>query len=155
MRWGIVAEERGQGVVELAALVPVMVVVALIVINLARFLELSARFDRVAPDVALSHGVAPAGEQAAEAACDEVREAIAGAMGASDAEVEVEAERLDPAEEGALALVPGRVRFVCRMRYRPRPQGFALAGVSLGSPVALEHERAVVVDAGSVGLGLG
>ncbi|MDJ1121800.1 hypothetical protein QJ043_06930 [Olsenella sp. YH-ols2217] len=149
------AEERGQAVVELAALLPVVLVVALVAINLGRFLELSARFDRVSLDAALAHGAAPAGEQDAQSACEQAREAIVQALDADDAEVEVRAERLDPVEDGLLAFVPGRVRFVCTLRYRPRPQGFSVAGVPLGAPVALEHTREVVVDVGSVGLGLG
>ena len=44
----VLGEEDGQMVVEMAVVTPVMIVVAVIVLNLMWFLEASARFDRVA-----------------------------------------------------------------------------------------------------------
>ena len=38
------------------------------------------------------------------------------------------------------------MRFTCRMAYRPVPSGANVAGVDLGAPLELEHERELVVD---------
>ena len=56
------AEDRAQATVEMAVVAPVMLVLALIVYNVMMFVSATARFDRVAPDVVLAHGLAPAGD---------------------------------------------------------------------------------------------
>ena len=58
--------------VELAVVTPVVIVVALVVLNLMWFIEACAAFDQAALDAVVSHGVAPAGEQSQLAAVDEV-----------------------------------------------------------------------------------
>ena len=53
--------ERGQMCVEMAVLLPVTLVIALAVLNLARYAELCARFDRVALDAVVACGASPSG----------------------------------------------------------------------------------------------
>ena len=60
--------ESGQMTVELAAMLPVIIVVALIVYNLAKYAEVCSTFDRVSLDAAVSHGVSPSGSQSRGAA---------------------------------------------------------------------------------------
>ena len=55
-------EERAQATVEMAMIVPVLLVLALIVYNVMIFAGAVARFDRVVPDIVLAHAVAPDGE---------------------------------------------------------------------------------------------
>lgn len=74
-------ERSGQMAVELALLVPVIVAVALAVVNLMSFSELCARFDRVAPDAVLAHGASPSGSPEGLAGVEEVAEAIRRGMG--------------------------------------------------------------------------
>lgn len=150
------SEDRGQAAVELALLLPAMVVVALVIINIGRFVECCARFDRAAPDMALAHGASPAGEQDAASATGQVKAAIEQAMGDPSLEVEVRVEPLDFGEAGLLpALSPGRVRFVCSMAMRPVPSSLSIAGVSARVPPILRHECSVVVDVGTVGSSVG
>ena len=78
--WGA---RSGQMVVELAVLVPVVLVVALVGVNLMEFMALCARFDRACLAAVVSHGVSPAGEQSQVGAVDEVREALSLAMDGS------------------------------------------------------------------------
>ncbi|MCH3942361.1 MAG: pilus assembly protein [Atopobiaceae bacterium] len=59
MRPHAVLEERGQMTVELAVVVPVVVVMALVVFDLMRFVALCARFDRVSLDAVVSQGISP------------------------------------------------------------------------------------------------
>ena len=69
------------------------------------------------------------------------------AMGTYDIEVEVSvAEEEDGSPTALLSLVGGLRTFTCTMRFTPWPQGLALAGIALGAPVRLTHERAVIVD---------
>lgn len=143
-----VREERAQAVVEMAVVAPVMVVLALIVYNVMVFSAATARFDRVAPDVVLAHGVSPEGGEGAgtASAARTVEAQLAAAMEGYDVEVEV---RVDEAGEGGgsvLSLVGSLRTYSCTMRYAPWPSGFSIASVSLGAPVFLTHERAVTVD---------
>ncbi len=130
-------DESGQMAVELAALIPVVVVVALVVFNLGRFVVLCASFDRVALRAVAMEGVAPSGEQSTLASVDEVRGAIVRDLGTSSCDVEVYAE-----DAGALALT----RYRCVLAYRPWPSSFVLAGVLYDAPLVLTHERSLVVD---------
>lgn len=134
--------------VELAAMVPVVIVVALTAYNLARFVTLCAEFDRVAPDAVVSQGVAPAGTQTTLAASGEVESCIADALGESGScSVEVAAEPVwASGTPGGLCLSPLLTRFRCTLVYRPWPSSFTIAGVPYESPVALRHERSMVVD---------
>lgn len=145
---GGVRGRRGQMAVELAVLMPAVLVVALVVYNLARFVELCAVFDRVAFDAVLSEGVSPAGSYATVARLDAVERQIERALDAGDAcSVEVSATRVG-AGPGAttFSLAPWLTRITCTLRFRPWPHAFVVAGVAYDAPVALCHERALVVD---------
>ncbi len=151
----LVREERGQAVVELACVVPVVLACALIVVNLGVYLERCSRFDRAAPDMVLAHGVSPAQEQNAASAVAQVRDALVFAMDDEDLEIDVRMERLDAEESGLFpSLSPGRVRFVCSMGFRPRPSTLSVAGVAWTAPALLVHERSLVVDVGTVAGGV-
>lgn len=139
---------RGQMTVELAVLVPVIIVVALIVLNLGHYVELCARFDRVALDAVLAEGVAPSGRQDQASASRAVQSSIESAMGTDDGcTVRVTASGLGEGPGGAtFTLSPLLTRFDCVMEYKPWPHSFVLAGVPFTPPGALRHERSIVVD---------
>lgn len=142
--WGA---RSGQMVVELAVLVPVVLVVALVGVNLMEFKALCARFDRACLDAVVSHGVSPAGEQSQVGAVDEVREALSLAMGGSPCVVRVSAERLDDGAGGAsFEISPFLTRYTCSMTFAPWPRELRLPGVSLEAPAVLSHSRELVVD---------
>lgn len=143
----VLQEERGQMTVELAVLLPVVIVVALICFNALRFAELVARFDRVAPDAVLVQGVSPAGSPEGLAGVDEVRSQINAAMPEGACEVQVSLETLGAHEAGAIFnLAAGSVRYVCSMSYKPWPASVSIAGASYSLPLELEHKRSFVVD---------
>ena len=145
---GRLCSESGQMAVELAVLMPVIVVVALVVYNLARFVGYCATFDRVSLDAVLTQGVSPAGEQSEFVAREAVRDAIARSLEAHETcEVEVAAEPARRTEGAAsLTVSPLLTRFRCTLLFRPWPRSFALAGVAFDMPFALRHERTLVVD---------
>ncbi len=140
-------------VAEMAVMVPVVIVCALVAMNGAWFANLCARFDRVAMDAALAHGVSPAGEQDATSASGAVKAAIEEAMADPTLEISVSMEHLDGRDGEIFSLSPARVRIRCSMGYRPHPSSFSVAGASFTLPVLVVHERSVVVDAGSIGIG--
>lgn len=143
----LIAERRGQAAVELALLIPVIIATALIAFNVMRYAELCARFDRVAPDAVLAHGVSPAGASDALAGVDAVREAIQEGMGGMRCEVEVAAEDVGaPGSGSTFALAAGTCRFTCKLSYTPWPSSVSVAGVGFSLPAMATHERSVVVD---------
>lgn len=140
--------------VELAVLVPVILVVSLVVFNLARFVSLCAAFDRISLDAVVSQGVSPAGEQTQMASVDAVHECIVEALGEGDVcAVRVSAEPVSFMRGGTvLSLSPALTRFTCVLVYRPWPGSFVIAGVPYDSPLALSHVRSLVVDRYSPGV---
>ena len=147
-------DEAGQMTVELAFLIPVVIVSALIIINLGYFSSLCAKFDRVSQDMITSHGVAPPGEQSSASAKAQIEEKLKQAMGEA-VQVEVSITDLDASKTDAIfTLNPTRVRVKCLMRYKPQPSSFSISGVDLNTPFELTHETDLVLDIGSSGLGV-
>lgn len=139
---------RGQMTVELAVVVPVVIVVALIVLNLMWFVDACAAFDQAALDAVVAHGVSPAGEQTGSAAVAQVKAALEQAMGREGTcEVEVSARAVSGGGEAAsLAVSPLLTRYTCTLVYRPWPRLLRMPGVTYEAPLALRHERELVVD---------
>lgn len=146
--------ECGQMAVELAVLMPVVVVVSLVVYNLGRFVSLCAAFDRISLDAVLSQGVAPSGSQTQMVAVEEVRSCILESLGEGEAcDVEVSASRMEGSGmSGSLSVLPHLTKFTCTLTYRPWPSAFVLAGVVYDAPLALHHSRSLVVDRYSPGV---
>lgn len=154
----------GQMTVELAVMVPVVLVVALVVMNLMDYVEACAAFDQASLDAVVAHGVAPSGEQSLTAAVAEVESALTEAVGREGrCSVEVRAESVmegesedepgggsDPDAESesdsSFIVSPLLTRFVCTLTYSPWPKTLRLPGITLEAPLALTHERELVVD---------
>lgn len=81
--------------VELAIVAPVLIIMAIVVLNLMVFVGASARFDRVAPDVVIALGVAPASDEQGDPIMDmsaAIEQSLNESMGRYGAVVEVELE---------------------------------------------------------------
>lgn len=143
--WG---DREGQMTVELAVLTPVVIVIALVALNLMGFVEACAAFDQASLDAVLAHGVAPSGEQSPEHAAEEVRSTLEEALGrAGRCEVEVRTEAVGERMDGlSFGMSPLLTRYVCTLTYRPWPRSLRLPGITLEAPLALRHERELVVD---------
>lgn len=144
----LLGDSRGQMTVELAVLVPPAIVVALIVYNLMCFIDACAAFDRLSLDAVVAHGVAPSGTQAQDTAASEVESAIASALGReSSCEVNVSVEDVDSGESASsFAVSPLLRRFVCTLTFKPWPRYLRMPGITLEAPLALSHERSLVID---------
>ncbi len=142
-------EERAQATVEMAVVTPVLLVLALIAYNVMIFAGAVARFDRVVPDIVLAHAAAPGGEgdESSIDASATVQAQIQNAMEGYDLQVEVSSEQGTASSDGGLLSLSGTFRtYTCTMHYEPWPSSLSIAGVSLGAPAVLTHERAVTVD---------
>lgn len=138
-----------QATVEMAVVVPVLIVLALIVYNILLFVAAAARFDRVAPDVVIAHAVSPPGpaEALSGGATEEVRRQLEMAMEGYDVTVDVTcAEDGDSPGESIFSLVGAQRTYRCTMHMATWPGPLSIAGVDLGAPVRLSHEREVTID---------
>lgn len=144
------AGEKGQMTVELAVLVPPAIVVALIVLNLMGFIDACAAFDRVSLDAVVAHGAAPAGQQTQDNGVAQIQEAIEaglGREGTCEVEVSVAAAGEDAAgPAGSFVISPLLRRYTCTLRYKPWPRLVRMPGVTMEAPMALVHERSLVID---------
>lgn len=153
----IARESYAQATVEMAVVLPILLVLALIAYNLMMFICATARFDRIAPDIVVAYGVAPSGSaigsEAGQAvqgsnAAGRIRQELEQSMGSYGVTVTVEVESAGHvAEGGLLSLVAPLKTYRCAMEYTPWPHALSIAGVELDSPLHLRHERAVTVDA--------
>ncbi len=146
----LVGEERAQATVELAAITPVLIVLALIVYNLMLFTTAVARFDRVVTSVVHAHATPHQGSDGTEggsaALVSAVTEELEQAMAGHAVTIEVELDEGEDEEGAMLSLVGALQTYRCVMRYEPWPSRFSLAGIDLGAPAALTHERSVTID---------
>ena len=140
--------QSGQMAVELAVLVPVVMVVALIVVNLMEFVDACAAFDRLSLDEVIAEGVSPSGEQSVAASVAAVEGALRASLGREGScDVEVRAERVSPEEgESLLSVAPLLTRYTCTLVFRPWPRELRLPGVMYAAPLELRHERTLVID---------
>lgn len=140
----LLCERRAQATVEMAVVAPVLIVLALIVYNVMQFMVATARFDRVAPDIVLAHGAAPAsGTDAVSMIATQLEEAMRG----YELEIEVGCEEDGSQDASSLLSLVGPLKtYRCTMRYRPWPSALSIAGVDLGAPAFLTHERSVTID---------
>lgn len=146
MKPRIVSEQTGQMAVELAALLPVILVVALIVVNVLCYAELCIRFDRIANDAVLTQGVSPAGATDSASGAQAVQTALEAALDSEACRVAVTAERIGLHEGGALInLSAGTTSYKCTLIYSPWFSSLSIAGASFSAP-ELVHERTLVVD---------
>lgn len=148
-RCSLAGEERAQATVEMAVVIPVLLVLALIVYNIMLFVAATARFDRIAPNIVAAHAVSPSGESdgSTDDSVGVIESQIEGAMAGYDVEIEVTCtEGGASSGDDLLTLIGGLRTYRCSMRMRPWPSSLSIAGVDLGAPVALAHHRDVTVD---------
>lgn len=154
-RWsrsgGRVREERAQATVEAAVVFPVLLVAALMAFNVMSFGAAAARFDRVAPDIVLAHGASPVtggdASIAPERIAQAIEEELAYAMEGHPVKVEVSpGEAGATGTTGALRFSPGLAAYRCTLRYATWPGPFSIAGIDLGAPLELVHDRTMVID---------
>ena len=144
----ILNNKDGQMTVELAVLIPVVVVVALIAINLMEFIDACAAFDVLSSDTVISQAVSPSQGVDTGALCAQLEGDIAsGLQRESSCSVSVRCEDQGLAE-GSLTncLLPHYVKYVCTLKFKPWPRNLNLPIVSYSAPLGLSHEKSIVVD---------
>lgn len=135
--------QKGQMFVETALVLPVVLVVALIAINLFKFADMCSKFDRVATDQIIAHGISPS-RSANEVALEDLAQKIKTVLkcdGNCDIVVSLEGER-----EGIGNMVSVFPKYQVTLKYKPWPHTLRLPLVSLESPLSLTHTTSIVVS---------
>lgn len=129
-------DERGQATVELAVVLPVVIIVAVIAINALSFLGACAAFDRIAHQAVCALGPSPASGQSASSVAAEVSAAVENQVGADNVAVSVTAR-----EDWG-----GMTWFTARLEYWPTLFGLGLRQSVFGVPLSpLVHETTFAV----------
>lgn len=142
-----ISDTAGQMYVELACLLPVVLVVALIGFNIACYINKCAEFDQLAADAVICHGVSPPGNSTEADATRAIQNALEKSMG-QDVQIKVERSvqsRLT-GEKNSFSLLPQLVSYTCTLHFTPWPASFSIAGISLGAPPFLSHSTTLVID---------
>lgn len=123
--------------VELAVALPVLIAVAVIVVNAVTFLGDCAAFDRVAHGAVRVHAVSPAYGQGYDQSCALVEQEIEAALGRDNLEVSVAHAKVGMDYD----------EFRARLEYAPTLFGMGLRSEVFGVPLPkLVHESRFVVD---------
>lgn len=129
--------ERGQATVELAAVIPVVLIVAVVTVNALGFFGACASFDRVARQAICLYGAAPDAGEGPDDVVGHVEEALREAVGAANVSVAVSVE--------STAL--GLERYTARIEFAPTLFGLGLRSEVFGVLLPqLRHEVSLVVD---------
>ncbi|WP_302962148.1 hypothetical protein [uncultured Adlercreutzia sp.] len=129
--------EAGQATVELAVALPVVIIVAVVVVNALTFFGTCAAFDRVARQTVCAEASAPGAGEDVGTTVARVEGRLEEAFAASNVTVAVRAE-------GAPA---GLVRFTARIEYHPTLFGLGMRTEVLGVALpSLAHEVDMAVD---------
>ena len=116
-RW---SDRSGQVTVELAVVLPVVIVVAVIVVNAMTFFAECAEFDRVGRNAVRMCATSPSGSVELSRIAAEVESAVEESMALDADEVEVLARQVDS----------GHAAFELVLRFRPGLFGMGLRDVS-------------------------
>ena len=139
-RW---RDERGQMTVELVAVLPVAIIIALVVVNALTFFSECAAFDRLSRNAVRICATSPGYGQSLGDSVAEVRALIDEELDAENLAAEV------AAEQDAL----GHVRFTMKLVFHPTLFGLGLRDSVLGVALpALEHTETIVMDSYKPGM---
>lgn len=130
-------DESGQMTVELLAVLPVLLVVALVAVNALTFFSECAAFDRIGRNAVRLCATSPAYEQSLDDAVGQVKALLEEQMSAENLECEVSVERD----------LLGHAMFTLKLAYYPTLFGMGMRDQVLGVPLpALEHCKTLAVD---------
>ena len=128
--------DRGQATVELAVVIPVALIVAVVTVNALAFFGTCAAFDRTARQAVCIYGAAPAAGEGPTDAVAHIEETLRDAVGASNVSVSASVE----------STVLGLERYTARVEFMPTLFGLGLRSEVFGVRLPpLTHEVSLVV----------
>lgn len=142
-------QKDAQMSVELAVLMPVVLVMSLVVFNLARYLELGMKFS-----AECSHAVVNLGTSGTSGAQQlgnpqVVQQAIEKNMQLGDlgeVDVKVYERKRFVIATTSFSFLPKVHEYVCTLRIKPWPSRFVIAGIAFSPPACMTYEYRLHVD---------
>ncbi len=129
--------DRGQMSVELAVVLPVVIIIAVIVVNALTFFSECSSFDRIARNAVRVCATSPAYEQDLSQSISKVSDLIESAMPSENTESSVSAS-----DNGL-----GYTSFTLTLSYYPTLFGLGLKSEVFGVPLpSLNHSVSIVID---------
>lgn len=136
------SKERGQMTVELCIVIPVVLIVAVIVVNALTFFEVCAEFDRVGRNAVRVVAASPAHGQTQEQLAAAVKNEVTDRLGDTASDVEVVCQQVDGCMNYELTVKFAPTLFGANMRQE-------IFGVSLPN---LSHSTELTVQQYSPGM---
>ena len=147
------ASNRGQMAVELAVVMPVLIVLVIISVDCMVYLGDCARFDRISGEIVRIHAASPVESEQGTAACAKaIQKDIETVMDSStNLSVSVTCSEMSSGEndsavgtEGVVGFFTPRLReYRCALDYTPWPLTKGAFGFA---PTPLSHERRYIID---------
>jgi hypothetical protein len=139
---------KGQMAVELAVALPVILIMLGVLVNTMCYLNVCARFDRLAAEAVRIEAVSPAyGDYGSQSRADKVAALLRRKFAdkAGTVRIEVFVQRGPRPEAGGLSipLAPQPETYVCVLHYSPAGLGVNFFGMDL---LSLEHRRFYLID---------
>ena len=146
-------DERGQMAVELAALIPVILVIAAVSFNALIYMGECARFDRVAAEAVRVYGASPGYGQYSASACNAnikafIEDSFGDREGLDFSVISVDIGAISGHELRSstglvFSIIPSNRKYSCTMSYTPIMFRSGVFGASFGQ---VEHVCEFVVD---------
>ena len=130
-------EHKGQMVVELAVMFPILIAVACVMVNALGFATECARFDRVSRNAARTEATTPAIDENNGETLQRIRQTLEGnfAYDNESTDVKIASE------------IGSNVVYECELRWSPTLFGMNLKGEIFGvSMFELSHKNSLVID---------
>ncbi|WP_028263315.1 hypothetical protein [Atopobium fossor] len=135
--------------IELAVLMPVVLVMSLLVFNLARYLGLGMKFSAECSHAIVNLGTTQTSTIQQLGNPTAVKQAIEKNMQLNDlGEIEVQVHERNHfiAETTTFSFLPKVHEYICTLRIKPWPSHFVIAGVSFSPPPFMVYEYRLFVD---------
>ncbi len=151
-----IGDEKGQLAVEFALVAPVLILVALVIFSLARFIYLSNKFDSGCRQIIVVEGVSPMGVESEADLNERIRLKISNLFKEEGGvEIMVESKPYNASGREGKIHVP-QIRplkeYICTMAYTPIFSDLSFGYASSQSPLELIKEVVVVVDPYAAGV---
>ena len=129
--------DKGQATVELAVVLPVVIMLAVLVVNALTFFGTCASFDRAVRQAVCVQAAAPSADQVLEGVTARMEQAAREAVPEANVSVSVSVQ----------ARAPGLTKFTARLTYRPTLFGVGFRDSIFGLRLPeLSHDTSLVVD---------
>lgn len=141
--------ERGQMYVELAVIIPVLLVLLVISLNLFWYMHAQIVFDGVVLNQVIAKSVSPSAGINTQDVEREIERAMREHLQSCkrvDVRVYSKSAGKRISGDAQFSLAPHFRTYTVELLYQPYPSNFELAGIQAGIPALVAHKKSITVD---------